>query len=234
MAPRKPHDMNDKATSPNKSTASTGAGVVKRRYEKVRFYEDGLLNIERKAGKYFKMARQNQQQSPLLRLPAELRNKIFAYALGGRTFRFKTTGNYPWYIKNVTKYKHALALLQVCRQIYAETALLPFSTNTFSASRLYVLEEWAESLHSARAQSIKWIRLKLQLSSGMGFLINKIHCESFKFDKPLVLPEISNRGHVVLSLTHKAGIPKAVEQRMQKKIMRMFKEKNEGINFVFE
>lgn len=55
MAPRRPHEKDHKDMAPKKSTASTGAGVVKRRYKAVRFHEDGLLNVERKAGKYFKM-----------------------------------------------------------------------------------------------------------------------------------------------------------------------------------
>lgn len=58
---------------------------------------------------------------------------IFAYALGGRTFRIEGLENGSTNCENKRKFKHALALLQVCRQIYAETALLPFSTNTFSA-----------------------------------------------------------------------------------------------------
>jgi hypothetical protein len=53
--PQMPKPRNQTAT-PKNTKASTGAGVVKRRYRKVRFHENGLLNVERKTGKYLKMS----------------------------------------------------------------------------------------------------------------------------------------------------------------------------------
>lgn len=76
------------------------------------------------------------QSPPLLLLPAELRNTIYTYALAGHDI----------FIWNHTHANHfarrgqrgprflppnLLALLSVCRQIYAETRLLPFKLNTF-------------------------------------------------------------------------------------------------------
>jgi hypothetical protein len=55
MTPQMPKPMNQTAT-PKNTKASTGAGVVKRRYQKIRFHENGLINVERKAGKYPKMS----------------------------------------------------------------------------------------------------------------------------------------------------------------------------------
>ncbi|KAH6878870.1 hypothetical protein BKA58DRAFT_104633, partial [Alternaria rosae] len=74
------------ATTAKSTNASTGAGVAKRSHKKLRFHENGLLNIERKTGKYLKIARQNQGDSSLLRLPPELRHLIFRYVLGGKAF----------------------------------------------------------------------------------------------------------------------------------------------------
>lgn len=54
MAPRKLYLENQK-TSTKGTKAFIDAGVVKRRYKKVRFHENGLINVERKTGKYFKM-----------------------------------------------------------------------------------------------------------------------------------------------------------------------------------
>jgi len=54
MAPRKLYLENQKA-SPKGTKAFIDAGVVKRRHKKVRFHENGLINVERKTGKYFKM-----------------------------------------------------------------------------------------------------------------------------------------------------------------------------------
>jgi hypothetical protein len=64
-------------------------------------------------------------ESPLLRMPAEIRNKIFRYALGGRTLVIHR----PDMITN--REKNSLALLATCRQLYAETALVPFCANIF-------------------------------------------------------------------------------------------------------
>jgi hypothetical protein len=72
-------------------------------------------------------AKQSQRDSPLLRLPPEIRNTIFEYALGGRTILLEST---PFKYGDLK----AVSLLAVSRQIYAETAMILFSANTFSAS----------------------------------------------------------------------------------------------------
>jgi hypothetical protein len=51
MAPKKP---DFKTAAPGNMSKSTG-GVKKRQYMKVRFLENGLLDVERKNGKYLKM-----------------------------------------------------------------------------------------------------------------------------------------------------------------------------------
>ncbi|KAH7076572.1 hypothetical protein BKA63DRAFT_412497, partial [Paraphoma chrysanthemicola] len=83
----------------------------------------------------------NAASSPLLRLPVELRNKIYAYVL---------TGNYPYpfnvmnstmdppkqgevsqAIRIMKEEPHPLALLSCCRQVHADAKLLPFELNVF-------------------------------------------------------------------------------------------------------
>jgi hypothetical protein len=68
-------------------------------------------------------------QTPLHRLPGEIRNKIWEYALGGHRFH----GRKPYKRTPDThpKPKNYFALQQVCRQIYAETNHLPFKLNEF-------------------------------------------------------------------------------------------------------
>jgi len=53
MASQKPKQT---ATIAKGTKASTGAGVVKRGHKKLRFHENGLLNVETKTGKYLKMS----------------------------------------------------------------------------------------------------------------------------------------------------------------------------------
>ena len=62
----------------------------------------------------------NQRESPLLRLPAELRNRIYEYAL---------------IFSNITKQKTAIqSVFYTSRQVYKEIALLPFNVNIFEIS----------------------------------------------------------------------------------------------------
>jgi hypothetical protein len=80
------------------------------------------------------LSTQRNAKSPLLQLPAELRNQIYALALSHPmiticrylspiSFRFCTT------IQRIRRYP--LNLLYVCRQIYSETAVLPYKLNSF-------------------------------------------------------------------------------------------------------
>jgi hypothetical protein len=116
--------------------------------------------------------KQNATQSPLLQLPPELRNQIFAYVVGNYDIcigafndkkyfdpRPKSDGKPPkthdhLYYRLITvilphgaDYRPAapgddlpnLSLPQVCRQIYAETTLLPYMLNHF----IFVKSIWA-------------------------------------------------------------------------------------------
>lgn len=77
-------------------------------------------------------ATRNQRESPFLRLPAEVRNKIYDAALGGRTYKFKDAIYRDHATLETNGERHVLGLLLVCHQIYSEASLLPYSLNTFS------------------------------------------------------------------------------------------------------
>ncbi|KAF2035785.1 hypothetical protein EK21DRAFT_106629 [Setomelanomma holmii] len=86
----------------------------------------------------------NQKVSSLLRLPAELRNEIYGYALGGNEIHFTYDG---WYHEFRTYYynidhesfegaaKYCPDLIEVCRQIHEEARTLPFERNNFDIDR---------------------------------------------------------------------------------------------------
>lgn len=114
----------------------------------------------------------------MLRLPPELRHLIFRHVIGGKTFEIRygrfESGSYRSLIrrrlsskvpkrkfiaKNITVAKNTLALLVVCRQIYAETALLPFSSNVFSAPRPENLKMWIKRFPPAVSEAITSIQL---------------------------------------------------------------------------
>ncbi|KAI4661643.1 uncharacterized protein J4E78_004432 [Alternaria triticimaculans] len=98
---------------------------------------DGMLDATPPATDVIAITHRNSVSSPLLRLPAEVRNKIFAYVNSGlHIFMRAGHGEKPTIlIKNSTqavappKYPPYRTLQCTCRQVYNETALLPFSTN---------------------------------------------------------------------------------------------------------
>lgn len=69
----------------------------------------------------------NQRNSRLLRLPAELRNQIYKYVLGGHRLLLATTQPRLCSYDPIPHF----ALLKVCSQIHAEAALLLYSLNIF-------------------------------------------------------------------------------------------------------
>lgn len=66
-----------------------------------------------------------KQQSPLLSLPPELRNKIYALV-------FPSTHTIDcWTLKPTDRSSNALSLIQTCRQLHTEIKWLPFTLPTF-------------------------------------------------------------------------------------------------------
>ena len=104
----------------------------------------------------------NHSTSPFLRLPAEIRVRIYSLVLGGQQLWISHTssklrcgepgktslGPSSQYFHRWGKFGHYtaeplssanpfsstlhLGLLRVCRQMYTETALLPYALNTFT------------------------------------------------------------------------------------------------------
>lgn len=73
------------------------------------------------------------QNSPLLRLPPEIRNRIWEYTLGHNTFRvIRARGRKALFTLAPDEPGINVAILRGCRQIYSETALMPFQLNTLA------------------------------------------------------------------------------------------------------
>jgi hypothetical protein len=102
----------------------------------------------------------NQHISPLLRLPAEVRNIIYVLVLGNRTYRFHDAVSRPHAQLRTNNECHVLALLLVSHQIYAEARLLPYSLNTFSFRECEIsLMPFLAHRHLAHLRAIRFIEL---------------------------------------------------------------------------
>jgi hypothetical protein len=101
-----------------------------------------------------------QINSPFLRLPAEIRNMVYAYALGGNTWSIKTTQDVAGtaQVRADNGIKNALALLRVNRQIHAEACLFPYLYNTFAGVHNGHLYAWVKSLTYAERTCIRAIK----------------------------------------------------------------------------
>ncbi len=84
----------------------------------------------------------NTRNSPLLRLPVEIREMIWEYTLSCSPIR-------PWSNQFSPSPQPSptdkFPLLRVCRQIYAETAALPYTLNTVSFAELDDLSKGLEA-----------------------------------------------------------------------------------------
>jgi hypothetical protein len=110
---------------------------------------------------YTRNSVQANQQSPLLRLPTELRTKIWTYVLGSTIYRGKGytyTGEAQFVPRDRSI---GLSLLQTCRQVYSETTMLPFALNIFSVGKFRCIRSGFKTMKSHQRNSIKHIRLEL-------------------------------------------------------------------------
>jgi hypothetical protein len=86
-----------------------------------------------------------------LRLPAELRNRVYYYVLGNKTYSALVT--LPTFRPNPN------SLLLACRQVYHEASVLPYILNTFTFSSERCLRR-SVTLHKyARLDDIRTIEL---------------------------------------------------------------------------
>jgi hypothetical protein len=116
---------------------------------------------------YFR-AQRNAIESPLLRLPPEVRNVIWTFAVGVDLVFIRQKSKRPLRAKGygvafdgqIRRFEDdrqlaAFHLPEVCRQIYAETATLAYSTNTF----LPCGAEWIRALSLTQRRAISRVEL---------------------------------------------------------------------------
>ncbi|KAF2789249.1 hypothetical protein K505DRAFT_328365 [Melanomma pulvis-pyrius CBS 109.77] len=111
----------------------------------------------------------------LLSLPPELRNKIFALALGSYRLQRSEWGPpsgtfyaHPGASRQPVKWINRCALLRVCRQIYSETATLPYRLNCFSFGMgtpelaFWIRKRSAAQLAAVRTLAVPFSTIRLE------------------------------------------------------------------------
>jgi hypothetical protein len=117
----------------------------------------------------------NNRESPLLRLPSKIRNRIYEYVLTQGTFTFAVKriprirrgpfipdldlGELP------TKPLPDLALASTCRRIHDEAALFALSLNTIHCTSIYALSWLPHYLNIRQRHSIRDIFFTITSSS---------------------------------------------------------------------
>ncbi|KAF2751028.1 hypothetical protein M011DRAFT_483911 [Sporormia fimetaria CBS 119925] len=100
----------------------------------------------------------NTRESPLLRLPPALRQKIFGYVLRGKTYSVCQPRNRPICIIEGSPKSKNLQLLSVGKQIHDEASMLPFKSNVFYAWP-HLIASWLDSLTDMQKAAIGALRM---------------------------------------------------------------------------
>ncbi|KAF1949088.1 hypothetical protein CC80DRAFT_581879, partial [Byssothecium circinans] len=106
-------------------------------------------------------SQENAINSPLLRLPGEIRNKIFHYALCDYKLEIhnKQSLNSP---PSYNYIQPRFQLPRVCRQIHAETAPIVYSRNTFGFDTLQAMDRWIRNRTSAQLELVTSINVPFE------------------------------------------------------------------------
>jgi len=156
-----------------------------------------------------------QPESPLLRLPAELRNEIYHYVLGGLSIRAKRSASPREFgidIRDVDSRSsaawqtpgHLLALTETCRQVYDETSLFPYSLNVFEYEHPLDIRRWTATLTSRQLGAIPQLRVERLHLETLGWMRDQI-----KID-PDTWNEILRSEAMAVSLCRLAGLKRVI------------------------
>ncbi|KAF2118565.1 hypothetical protein BDV96DRAFT_643806 [Lophiotrema nucula] len=154
-----------------------------------RILQNDLLDASHTPDHLIATFRRNSTQSPLLRLPAELRNKIWEFATSGyqmqiesqddsehaksyrlRVYQRNTISGAPAY--------HVFSLSAVCRQIYSEVGTLPYSLNEFMLCG--TLNSWLRDLLPGQVNAISTIDIDEEAFKKFPGLRTVFVCDGFK------------------------------------------------------
>ncbi|CAN9300483.1 hypothetical protein CC77DRAFT_1060501 [Alternaria alternata] len=134
---------------------------------------------------YLRISQRNAEESALLRLPPEIRNLIWSYAVHAETLVsvHLVSRRYPteWPVQGMSR---------VCRQVHAETRLLAYTVNTFTLVNTAYLTAWLMMLLPEQKAAIQRIQVGdyqfsydfLQLLPGLKSIVVECFCNKAVVD----------------------------------------------------
>ncbi|KAF3046585.1 hypothetical protein E8E12_011066 [Didymella heteroderae] len=154
MAPRKSAATANPAKK--NSTTSESNKVVERPARGYRKYKNGLLDVTPQRDEE-NLVRKNQD-SPLLRLPPEIRNRIWEYTLEHSIFRAIPNfgSSEPAKFESPPEEPAiGVTLFRTCRQIYSEAASMPFKLNAFAFNEFWAIKKAMTPLKTYQRKFIR-------------------------------------------------------------------------------
>ncbi|KAL6704740.1 hypothetical protein ACN47E_007661 [Coniothyrium glycines] len=207
--------------------------VIKRPARGYHKFRNGLLNVTPKGGE--KELVKANRSSPLLRLPAEIRNKIWNYTLDDIFYRIAWTshGDEPMAHRSVADGPHGLSLLRACRQIYAEAAAIPFTSITFAFDDVTAMKAYLKTLGLTHRKRIA----KLQVDSVVTLPSMPLEMEPIYLSRVLrlflqQLPALKHFQMVTYPCNEKVATVDNIEQRIARVMERHMEDSN--VNFTIE
>jgi hypothetical protein len=127
----------------------------------------------------------NQRKSRLLRLPGELRNKIYEYTFSDAIVSVFRSSKLPGYVEmkphirsrasyRTTTPDNLVALTKTCRQIFAESRLLLFRLVTFHVHSDGSLGHFLKTLESSQQDVITTVQITTQDANVGGMLLDRV------------------------------------------------------------
>jgi hypothetical protein len=174
--------------------------------------------------------------SPLLALPAELRESIWKLALGGQIFAIHCRPSYKRgrvATRVLNGQKNYASLLRVCYQIYIETKLVPFQQNAFRIRSEDALSLWFGRLQPWAQQAIAEVHLVTWRAVHM---VEGLMVFPRPLSKTLDLRKLPGLQRVCIEVRSKVGDLQSgdslaiAEERLKQRI----KKQHEHVQLVFE
>jgi hypothetical protein len=166
----------------------------------------------------------NRRNSPLLRLPGELRNRVYEYAMSGVTISVFPAPK-PWSpaqlhahvadtataLTAMSSPSDTISLTRVCRQIHVETRLLPFRAFTFHINSDGSFSKFVDSLLPIQRDAISTIEMStpdaneggtllhcVTRVTGNDFVSQKVHLDLLEWSSHLALDRLCGLKRVLV------------------------------------